>query len=1025
MRRFFPRHFFLLLICSLALLNAQDDAGSVKIPVNVYDDLVEKTREVKPLPDPAPAHFAIGKSQVRTTVREHGDHVSAQVEVGVTVDILENRWVSVPLLLNGTAVQALTVNGKPASLTSDENGMVWNHDKKGSYQMVLTYHIDGRKQDEGVSLAIPVPQASVSTFSADIPGNNLDVAILPAAGVKTTPISSGTRVNATIPQSRSIHLSWRYPSGRTHSISRAHYVGKALKHAVVWKAEFDIDMFQDKTLNLQLLPSSMTLNDLRVDKKKTVIFIENGFYTARISGKGNHQAVLSFEVPVKRDQGPPQMEMPIAKVPISKFELEIPGNKTLQVNQFANVEITQKNGTTTAIWYARLCDQIRCTWPEAVPTEVEQEWRASTNLYHMVQAEEGVLHTRSFLLYDVTRGATNKVDIEIPAGMQVNDIQSQHAYITEWVSSGQPNRISVFFDRQMEKDFQIVIDTEKHLAKNQKTDLTPLKATAVTRQRGMIALLSNKELTLKPVAERQVTKVGENQLPAFIRKDIDMTIAHTYKYLEEEASLEVEPAKPERKEAKFDAMINTLISLGDVTLKGSSSIELSVKSGSMMDVSLELPAEVNLLNLTAPSLRSYQTVQENGKQVITIFFTQEMDGQFRLESVYERITSEAQEDVQVPTPKVPNAEIEQGRIAVEALSAVEVQPASVNQLSSVDLAELPQQLILKTTNPILLAYKYVQVDPPFELHLKITRHKEIDVQHATIDRANYQTLFTPDGLAVTTARFMVRNIRKQFLRVNLPHNAEVWSVFVDGHSETPAIATDTESSREFQQVLIKILNSTEGFPVEVVYASPTPKVGSIGKIEGQLPIPDIAVTYTHWDIYLPDGVRYGAISSNMEKVTHPEPFHNSLDEESAIQPMNANVTDPLRINVPTSGVHMAFKKLYANQTLDSSSFTISYSSQGSEYLAIFLAILGTLCFWLGLGLKYKGPNLPINSMYLCFVGAFVLMLTIWKLQASLWVPLWSSMGLGVALGLLWMTKSMFERLEPKTIEQPPLPPQNG
>ena len=151
-----------------------------------------------------------------------------------------------------------------------------------------------------------------------------------------------------------------------------------------------------------------------------------------------------------------------------------------------------------------------------------------------------------------------------------------------------------------------------------------------------------------------------------------------------------------------------------------------------------------------------------------------MEGQFRIEVAYERISPDTDSEIDVPTLTVLGAEVEQGRIGVEALAAVEVQEASATQLSTLDPAALPQQLILKTTNPILLAYKYVHADPPYALSLRTTQHHEVDVQTAAIDEAQYRTLFTRDGLAVTTAQFRVRNSRKQFLRVRLPDGATVW-----------------------------------------------------------------------------------------------------------------------------------------------------------------------------------------------------------------------------------------------------------
>ena len=52
----------------------------------------------------------------------------------------------------------------------------------------------------------------------------------------------------------------------------------------------------------------------------------------------------------------------------------------------------------------------------------------------------------------------------------------------------------------------------------------------VGRQRGMVALLSSSDLTLDPTDEGDTTRVGENQLPSFVRDEIERTIAHTFKY---------------------------------------------------------------------------------------------------------------------------------------------------------------------------------------------------------------------------------------------------------------------------------------------------------------------------------------------------------------------------------------------------------------------------------------------------------------------------------------------------------------
>lgn len=203
-------------------------------------------------------------------------------------------------------------------------------------------------------------------------------------------------------------------------------------------------------------------------------------------------------------------------------------------------------------------------------------------------------------------------------------------------------------------------------------DVPLLAAAEVHRQRGMIALLVGPELMLTPVDENGVSRVGENQLPAFVRNSLTMAVAHTYKYTDPQSLLSVKPTVPERQQGKFDAQVDTLISIGEVTLTGSTSIAVNVKSGSIMDLILQLPEDINVLDVTGPSIRNHDSLISNGKQNIHLEFTQEMQGQFKLEINYERITDDGATETEVPTILVVDAEVEYGRIAIEALAIEQI-----------------------------------------------------------------------------------------------------------------------------------------------------------------------------------------------------------------------------------------------------------------------------------------------------------------------------------------------------------------
>ena len=420
-------------------------------------------------------------------------------------------------------------------------------------------------------------------------------------------------------------------------------------------------------------------------------------------------------------------------------------------------------------------------------------------------------------------------------------------------------------------------------------------------------------------------------------------------------------------------------------MKGSATVTVNVKSGAIDALDLRLPQGVNVLGVTGPSIRSHEVrAGEDGAQGIAIAFTQEMAGQFRIDVAYERILVDGAA-ADVPTVAVRGAEVEHGRIAVEALAAVEVRTAATEQLSSIDLAELPRQLVLKTTNPILLAFRYVHAEPAHRLALAIARHREIDVQVAAIETADYATLLTRDGLAVTTARYEVRNSRRQFLRLELPPGSEIWSVFTNGKAEKPAYASDNEDGGA---ALIKMINSTEGFPVEIVYATRLSPMGFVGHVAARLPRPDMVVTRTRWDLYLPVGPSYRTPDTNLDLrsgrgvLASPRAAGaGSLDR--ALDAARPLLGEPLRIVVPQQGVHFAFEKLYANLSPEAATASIGYASVAGSRLGLAATLVGSALVWLGvLALARRREGALTQALLGLVVGLATLLVGVGYLGAS-------------------------------------------
>ena len=259
---------------------------------------------------------------------------------------------------------------------------------------------------------------------------------------------------------------------------------------------------------------------------------------------------------------------------------------------------------------------------------------------------------------------------------------------------------------------------------------------------------------------------------------------------------------------------------------------------------------------------------------------------------------------------------------------------------------------------------------------------------------------------MTTASFGVRNSRRQFLRIDLPEGAEVWSARVDGRPTPPAVSPPDPERADRGGVLLPIPSSSDGFIVELVYASRLPGLGRLGRLGVTLATADVLVTSTRWDLFLPTELAYGAPASNAKLVA--EAVHVSADEmKRELEASQASVEDPPVLEVPRAGIRYALEKLYANESGQPLSFSIAYASGTGATLGQGAALAGVLLFGLGIHLFLGGGASPRIALGLAAAG---LMLAIVVLSRYPLNPV-PTLLLGAAAAVLWQRSRLAQLLE--------------
>jgi len=316
------------------------------------------------------------------------------------------------------------------------------------------------------------------------------------------------------------------------------------------------------------------------------------------------------------------------------------------------------------------------------------------------------------------------------------------------------------------------------------------------------------------------------------------------------------PAAP----TKLYAETRTLVAVADGLLLCQENVSYNILHSPVRELKLTVPTGVSVLTVTGPDVQDWRVSKEGELAVV---LSREAIGFYNLRIAYEQVIKDAPA---APVIRTTGAERERGFVGVVALANVELTSGKIVGARAVDVRQLPSDITAMTSQPVLLAYRYVGAD--FTLPLAIKKHGEVSVLVTVADNVLYTIMQLNDGRRMTKAVFSVRNNRNQFLRMKMPAGAEIWSAAVAGKNVSPA-------KDEKDNVLIPLVRSSSSsreltsFPVELVYVE-TPKgtAPAEGKLTVNLPTLLVPVMHVMCNYYLPaEGVYTIKISGFLSSTT--------------------------------------------------------------------------------------------------------------------------------------------------------------
>ncbi len=378
------------------------------------------------------------------------------------------------------------------------------------------------------------------------------------------------------------------------------------------------------------------------------------------------------------------------------------------------------------------------------------------------------------------------------------------------------------------------------------------------------------------------------------------------------------PEAPEALEPRVYAEVFSLVGLGEGLLQTRATVAYTILQAGVESLSIAIPEGVTLVDVTGSGIRDW-TLADDSTLTVDLNFAAE--GAYTLGLVMEAAIGEGSLQATAPLIEPIGVDRSKGWVGVEARGTIEVAAGDTAGVTPIDVRLLPGSILGITSNPILLAYKYLGSGAA--LPLEVTQHEDVAVLVTLLDRAEATTMLTADGRRLTSVRYLVRNNRKQFLRLSLPEGAELWSAEVAGKSVQPARAADG-------RILIPLVRSQSSggaladFAVGLVYVEEgtAPSAAGTGSFRASMPQADVPVTYVSWTVYTPweAKLRKKTIDGSVRNVSGlSQPY--AAGDLGAINAPAAQTSSmgggmgggaiPVAVSVPLEGRPVHFEKLLA------------------------------------------------------------------------------------------------------------------
>ena len=319
--------------------------------------------------------------------------------------------------------------------------------------------------------------------------------------------------------------------------------------------------------------------------------------------------------------------------------------------------------------------------------------------------------------------------------------------------------------------------------------------------------------------------------------------------------------------------VTQLVGLGEDATQVNAEVQIDVVQGLAREVVVQLPEQLTVNQVAGAMVADWDI--KNRELKVSFIEAVAGNAKFTLNGEL-RLPRDGKLDI--PLIRLPLAERETGGVGIEVLGAGEIKERQPNGLEETEAGELGQ-LISSRQSPSLIAFRLQPAAGQSQrsLSLTVARYTPQAVLTANIEEADYKALMASDGKMLVQSRFAVRNNQRNFLKLNLPAGAVLWSASVAGRPIRPGRAPDGSLLLPLEKS--RTNDEAPAFIVEVAYLDHAPPWSDKGRTRLSLVAVDLPISKSRLLVHHPPRLRLTPVaetSGSFRVTSYVEPESDAL-----------------------------------------------------------------------------------------------------------------------------------------------------